>query len=41
MLRRLAEKVLLIGWDAAGWNMINPLLDHGLMPLSTISIAGW
>ncbi len=25
-------KVLLIGWDAADWKIINPLLDQGLMP---------
>ncbi len=29
---RLASKVLLIGWDAADWKFINPLLDAGLMP---------
>jgi len=29
---RLAKKVLLIGWDAADWKIINPLLDQGLMP---------
>jgi predicted AlkP superfamily phosphohydrolase/phosphomutase/Tfp pilus assembly protein PilF len=28
----LAKKVLLIGWDAADWKVINPLLDQGLMP---------
>jgi tetratricopeptide (TPR) repeat protein len=28
----LAQKVLLIGWDAADWKVINPLLDQGLMP---------
>jgi predicted AlkP superfamily phosphohydrolase/phosphomutase/tetratricopeptide (TPR) repeat protein len=27
-----AKKVLLIGWDAADWKVINPLLDQGLMP---------
>lgn len=27
-----ANKVLLIGWDAADWKLINPLLDQGLMP---------
>ncbi|MCX6295341.1 MAG: alkaline phosphatase family protein, partial [Bacteroidetes bacterium] len=32
MDRRLAKKVLLIGWDAADWKIINPLLDAGLMP---------
>lgn len=26
------KKVLLIGWDAADWKVINPLLDQGLMP---------
>jgi tetratricopeptide (TPR) repeat protein len=25
-------KVLLIGWDGAGWNHIHPLLDSGAMP---------
>jgi predicted AlkP superfamily phosphohydrolase/phosphomutase len=25
-------KILLIGWDAADWKIINPLLDAGLMP---------
>jgi predicted AlkP superfamily phosphohydrolase/phosphomutase/tetratricopeptide (TPR) repeat protein len=28
----LARKVLLIGWDAADWKIINPLLDRGRMP---------
>jgi predicted AlkP superfamily phosphohydrolase/phosphomutase/tetratricopeptide (TPR) repeat protein len=32
MSERLASKVLLIGWDAADWKLINPLLDNGLMP---------
>ncbi len=31
-MKRLAEKVLLIGWDAADWMMIRPLIDQGLMP---------
>ena len=26
------KKVLLIGWDAADWKIINPLMDSGLMP---------
>src|SRR4051794_30767427 len=26
------RRVLLIGWDAADWQVINPLLDSGLMP---------
>ena len=25
-------RVLLIGWDAADWEHINPLLEEGLMP---------
>ena len=29
---RIANKVLLIGWDAADWKIINPLLDNGMMP---------
>ncbi len=32
MSEPLAKKVLLIGWDAADWKVINPLLDEGLMP---------
>lgn len=32
MVNALAKKVLLIGWDAADWKLINPLLDQGLMP---------
>ena len=32
MSTRIAKKVLLIGWDAADWQHINPLLDAGLLP---------
>jgi len=32
MSERLAERVLLIGWDAADWQIINPLLAQGMMP---------
>ncbi|MDQ3046446.1 MAG: alkaline phosphatase family protein [Bacteroidota bacterium] len=32
MGKRLAKKVLVLGWDAADWKVINPLLDAGLMP---------
>jgi len=28
----IAQKLLLIGWDAADWEMIHPLLDAGRMP---------
>lgn len=27
-----SKKVLLIGWDAADWKVINPLMDQGRMP---------
>ena len=34
--RRRSEKspqrVLLVGWDSADWQMIHPLIDQGLMP---------
>jgi len=32
MAKRIAKKVVWIGWDAADWKMINPLMDQGLMP---------
>lgn len=32
MNNRIAQKVLLIGWDAADWRVINPLMDAGKMP---------
>lgn len=32
MPERIARKVLLIGWDAADWMMIKPLIDQGWMP---------
>jgi tetratricopeptide (TPR) repeat protein len=32
MPERLATKVLLLGWDAADWKIIQPLLEAGLMP---------
>src|SRR6266446_4152632 len=28
----LDRRVLLVGWDAADWQVIHPLLDGGLMP---------
>lgn len=31
-MKRLAKKVLLIGWDAADWKIINPLMDAGQLP---------
>ncbi|MCF8128791.1 MAG: alkaline phosphatase family protein [Deltaproteobacteria bacterium] len=41
MAEPIAEKILLIGWDAADWNVINPLMDRGEMPrLESLVNAG-
>lgn len=32
MSTRPARRVLLVGWDAADWRVIDPLLDAGRMP---------
>jgi tetratricopeptide (TPR) repeat protein/arylsulfatase A-like enzyme len=32
MAKRLARRLLLVGWDAADWKIISPLLDAGRMP---------
>ena len=32
MAKRIAKKVVWIGWDAADWKLINPMIDMGLMP---------
>ncbi len=32
MADRLAQRVLLVGWDGADWRMISPLLEKGQMP---------
>ncbi len=32
MAETLAKKLLLVGWDAADWELIHPLLDAGRMP---------
>ena len=32
MATALTKRVLLIGWDAADWQIINPLLEEGSMP---------
>ena len=32
MSSRLAQRVLLLGWDAADWQIIHPLIDQGYMP---------
>jgi tetratricopeptide (TPR) repeat protein len=34
------SRVLLVGWDAADWQMIHPLLDAGLMPVLQRLIDG-
>ncbi len=34
------KKVLLIGWDAADWKVINPLLDEGKMPNLEMLVNG-
>ena len=26
------QKVLLVGWDSAGWNQVSPILDRGNLP---------
>ncbi len=31
-LKKLSEKILLIGWDAADWKIIHQLIDAGKMP---------
>lgn len=36
----LAKRVLLIGWDAADWQIINPLLDSGKLPTLERFLAG-
>lgn len=33
MSSRLAQRVLLLGWDAADWQIIHPLIDRGEMPV--------
>ena len=33
MSKRLTRRVLLIGWDAADWSFIHPLIEAGKMPV--------
>jgi predicted AlkP superfamily phosphohydrolase/phosphomutase/tetratricopeptide (TPR) repeat protein len=44
MSHRLARKVLLVGWDAADWNLIRPLVARGALPhlarLITTGVSG-
>lgn len=40
MAQRAAKRVLLIGWDAADWQLIDPLLKAGQMPALAAFLAG-
>jgi predicted AlkP superfamily phosphohydrolase/phosphomutase/tetratricopeptide (TPR) repeat protein len=40
MLQVPGKKILLIGWDAADWEMIDPLLQNGQMPALARLISG-
>ena len=40
MAKRISKKVLLIGWDAADWVMIEPLIEQGLLPTLEKLIKG-
>ena len=35
-----SRKVLLVGWDAADWKIINDLMDRGLMPHTQKLVEG-
>jgi len=35
----MARKVLLVGWDAADWVILQPLIDKGVMPVTASLIA--
>src|SRR4051794_17244258 len=32
MSQRLAKRILLLGWDAADWKIVSPLVDAGQLP---------
>jgi predicted AlkP superfamily phosphohydrolase/phosphomutase/tetratricopeptide (TPR) repeat protein len=38
--QRLAHRILLVGWDAADWQLIDPLLAAGQMPALAALLAG-
>ena len=40
MAQSLGKRILLIGWDAADWEMIDPLLQSGQMPALARLIKG-
>jgi predicted AlkP superfamily phosphohydrolase/phosphomutase len=35
-----ATRILLVGWDAADWKIIHPLMDRGLMPHTRRLVEG-
>lgn len=39
-MQQIAKKVLLIGWDAADWKFLTPLMEEGLMPNLTKLVEG-
>lgn len=39
MSKRTAHKVLLVGWEAADWQILRPLIDGGVMPTLAKLIA--
>ena len=40
MGKRLTQRVLLIGWDAADWHLIHPLMEAGKMPVLEKLVEG-
>lgn len=40
MSKNIKNKILVIGWDAADWNVINPLIKQGKMPALQKLIQG-
>jgi tetratricopeptide (TPR) repeat protein len=40
MARRLAKRLLIVGWDAADWQVADPLLARGQMPNLARLVAG-
>lgn len=39
MATRAAQRLLIVGWDAADWQVIDPLIKHGRMPVLASLIA--
>ncbi|BAM03079.1 alkaline phosphatase family protein [Phycisphaera mikurensis] len=40
MPQRLAQRVLLLGWDAADWKFARPMMERGEMPALTRLVSG-